>query len=65
MQSGKQRHSSTNEEELKKVVAEKYRKLGPMTFHEKTVVVAFFILVNLWIWKDPKFVTGWASLFSK
>lgn len=53
------------EEQVTKLVKQKYQDLGPMTFHEWTVLILFIILVNLWLWKDPKFVAGWGYLFSK
>ena len=50
---------------MKKAMQVKYEELGPMSYHEKTVFALFVVLINLWVWRDPKFVPGWGSLFSK
>lgn len=63
-----QSQQPADREQARKVDAmlrRKYQDLGPMNFNESTVVVLFVILVNLWLFRDPKFVPGWGSLFSK
>ena len=50
---------------IKNLVQKKYDELGPMTFHEKTIAALFVLLVSLWMFRDPKFIAGWGSLFSK
>lgn len=40
----------------------KYTELGIVRFHEKVVACLFFILVGLWVFRSPQFVTGWANL---
>ena len=46
-----------------KVIRQKFKDLGPMTFHEAAVLVLFIICVLLWFFRDPGFISGWAELF--
>ena len=50
---------------IRVMLRKKYQELGPMSYHESTVLVLFVILISLWMFRDPKFVPGWGSLFSK
>lgn len=52
-------------ERAKNLIRNKYRELGPMSFNEKTITVLFIVLVLLWIFRDPKFIPGWGTFFSK
>lgn len=56
---------AVGDQRMKAVVLHKYRELGAMSWHETAVFVLFVVLINLWVWRDPKFVPGWGSLFSK
>lgn len=48
------------------VMKEEYRKLGPMSFAEISVLVIFVLLVLLWFTREPGFIPGWATvLFEK
>ncbi|KAM4795671.1 Na(+)/citrate cotransporter [Rhinophrynus dorsalis] len=48
------------------VIRDEYRKLGPISFAESSVLFLFILLVVLWFTRDPGFVTGWATvLFNK
>jgi len=40
-----------------------YDDLGPITFAEYAVFGHFLALVLCWIFRDPKFIPGWAALF--
>ncbi|XP_035229237.1 solute carrier family 13 member 5-like isoform X2 [Stegodyphus dumicola] len=55
----------TNEmkESFKQIIAKKHEELGPMTFQEKAVSVLFLLLVMLWIFRDPHFISGWGNAF--
>lgn len=44
------------------VMKEEYRKLGPMSFAEISVLVIFVLLVLLWFTREPGFIPGWATV---
>lgn len=46
-----------------KVIRQKFKDLGPMTFHEAAVLVLFIICVLLWFFRDPGFIPGWSQFF--
>ncbi|KAJ9589617.1 hypothetical protein L9F63_017202, partial [Diploptera punctata] len=46
------------------VIEIKYKELGPMTFHEGSVLVLFIIVVFLWFFRQPEFIPGWAELIA-
>lgn len=41
----------------------KLDELGTMSFHEKAVSVLIMIAVLLWLFRDPRVVPGWISMF--
>ncbi|XP_049520279.1 protein I'm not dead yet-like isoform X2 [Dermacentor silvarum] len=55
---GKESSSSAME-----AVRRNYAALGPMRFHEVAVLLLFTLLVFLWLFRDPMFARGWATLF--
>jgi len=63
-------HSEIVDEEAKRfkriqsVLEEKYKNLGRMSFHEKSVFILFVIIVLLWLTREPKFMAGWAEYIS-
>ena len=44
------------------MLREKYRELGPITFHEVATLVLFTLLVLIWFFRAPGFMVGWASV---
>jgi len=42
-----------------------YDELGGIRFNEIGVLTLFCIMVFLWVFKDPQFIPGWDSLFTK
>ncbi|RWS31881.1 solute carrier family 13 member 3-like protein [Leptotrombidium deliense] len=50
------------EDSVKHVLKERYKQLGPLTFHELVVALLFLILVLLWFFRAPGFIPGWDSL---
>ncbi|XP_075427416.1 Na(+)/dicarboxylate cotransporter 3 isoform X2 [Ascaphus truei] len=52
------------EAKARDVIAEDYRKLGPINFAEKAVFFFFFLFAILLFTRDPKFIPGWASVFA-
>lgn len=51
-----------NSKNVYKLLQSKYQALGPMTFHEIAVLILFVFVVMLWLFRDPKFINGWADL---
>ena len=49
---------------VKQVLRHHLKELGPMTYEEKSVSVVFVILVSLWFFRAPGFMTGWGNLLS-
>ncbi|XP_013922741.1 PREDICTED: solute carrier family 13 member 5 [Thamnophis sirtalis] len=57
---------SEKEKAALNVLKEEYRKLGPISFAEISVLMNFTLLILLWFTRDPGFVPGWATfLFNK
>lgn len=56
--------ASEKENAIKKLISQKYDELGPMSFHELSVLLLFIILVILWMFRAPEFIDGWASLYT-
>ncbi|XP_054902482.1 solute carrier family 13 member 5a [Poeciliopsis prolifica] len=40
---------------------EEYRRLGPMSYGEISVLALFVLMVMLWFTRDPRFMDGWAT----
>ncbi|KAI4483035.1 hypothetical protein M0804_008090 [Polistes exclamans] len=47
-----------------RVIKEKLKQIGPMSFHEIAVSILFLTCIVLWIFRTPGFITGWADLLS-
>ena len=48
-----------------KMLRAKHEALGPMNFHETAVAILFFLVVMLWMFRDPRFIDGWGHFFPK
>ena len=51
-----------SESGVTEMLREKYRELGPITFHEVSTLVLFTLLVLIWFFRAPGFMAGWASV---
>lgn len=64
----KKRRTETNnrdrEHAIKAFLKDHYQALGPISQHELVVLISFSILVFLWVFRAPGFVTGWAYYLS-
>ncbi|CAG2114450.1 unnamed protein product [Medioppia subpectinata] len=49
---------------LRNIIRKKYEKLGPITFHEFAVLAVFVVMILLYFFHDPQFMTGWSRLLS-
>ena len=48
---------------VRNVIRQQYKELGPMNFHEAGVLACFLVLILLWIFREPQFMTGWGDFF--
>uniref|UniRef100_A0A2K6L1X9 Solute carrier family 13 member 3 n=2 Tax=Rhinopithecus TaxID=542827 RepID=A0A2K6L1X9_RHIBE len=55
---------TTAENRARAVIREEYQNLGPIRFAEQAVFVLFCMFAILLFSRDPKFIPGWASLFT-
>ena len=49
------------DEGAKKLIEDEYQKLGPMRYAEYMVAIMFILLVALWFFRNPDFMSGWAA----
>lgn len=54
-------HSQT----AKEVIKTQYKKLGRMSYAEVLLLILFLTLALLWLLREPKFFSGWSSIFTK
>ncbi|KAM7127136.1 Na(+)/dicarboxylate cotransporter 3 [Molossus nigricans] len=52
------------EDRTRAVIQEEYKNLGPMKFAEQAVFILFCMFAILLFFRDPKFIPGWANLFT-
>ncbi|XP_038854595.1 solute carrier family 13 member 1 [Salvelinus namaycush] len=54
---------SERETATARVIEEDYNTLGPMSPQEVVTAFIFTLMVALWVFRDPGFMPGWASIF--
>ncbi|GBN37146.1 Solute carrier family 13 member 5, partial [Araneus ventricosus] len=55
-------HNDESKDEIYGIISKRYDRLGSVSSHEASVMVLFSILIILWIFRDPKFIPGWATV---
>ena len=50
--------------QVKKVLKHHLDELGAASYEEKSVMVVFLMLVSLWFFRSPGFMTGWGDALS-
>ncbi|GFT04206.1 hypothetical protein NPIL_600701 [Nephila pilipes] len=55
-------HNVESKEKIRGIISKRYDGLGSISSQEATVLLMFFILVFLWVFRAPKFIPGWADL---
>ncbi|XP_046740192.1 protein I'm not dead yet-like [Diprion similis] len=56
---------SEGEKIATRIIEQKYRDLGPITWHELSVGVLFVFVILLWFFRNPGFVTGWPDYITE
>ncbi|XP_070342115.1 Na(+)/dicarboxylate cotransporter 3 isoform X2 [Equus asinus] len=56
--------STDAEDRAEAVIREEFQNLGPIKFAEQAVFILFCMFAILLFSRDPKFIPGWASLFT-
>ncbi|XP_012942320.2 solute carrier family 13 member 5 [Aplysia californica] len=57
------KEGSEESKRVHEVIAEEYRKMGPVSCSQKIIISLFVILVALWITRDLGGVVGWAKTY--
>lgn len=47
-----------------RVIENKYKELGPITWHESSMAFLFISVVLLWFFRKPDFIPGWPTLIT-
>ena len=50
--------------QVKKVLKHHLDELGAASYEEKSVLMVFLMLVSLWFFRSPGFMTGWGDLLA-
>ncbi|PSN33759.1 Protein I'm not dead yet [Blattella germanica] len=60
----KRKNQEEQSKRVRDVIELKYKELGPMSFHEGSVLFLFLIVVLLWFFRRPEFIPGWAEMIA-
>lgn len=50
---------------VRRMLRKKYEALGPLRYDEKNILVVFFVLILLWLFRAPRVIPGWGDLFKE
>ena len=50
--------------QVKKVLKHHLDELGAASYEEKSVLMVFLMLVSLWFFRSPGFMTGWGDVLA-
>uniref|UniRef100_A0A2L2YCZ0 Solute carrier family 13 member 5 n=1 Tax=Parasteatoda tepidariorum TaxID=114398 RepID=A0A2L2YCZ0_PARTP len=50
---------NVSKEDIKDIISKRYADLGRLTIQEAQVMILFLILIFLWVFRDPKIISGW------
>lgn len=56
------KHERGHDETVKRILDKKYHALGPVRYEEKTIMIAFGLMVFMWLTRRPMIFTGWGDL---
>ncbi|KAL6739755.1 hypothetical protein Aduo_013170 [Ancylostoma duodenale] len=59
------RNAPTKDEHITEMMRKRYEELPRTSYAEKSVMFCFFVLLLLWIFRDPGFFKGFNNLFPK
>lgn len=60
----KRGEGNSQKEGVESKMQEQYRKLGPLTYHEKSTITLFSLFILICFFKKPQFLPGWQDLIS-
>uniref|UniRef100_A0AC34RIF3 Solute carrier family 13 member 5 n=1 Tax=Panagrolaimus sp. JU765 TaxID=591449 RepID=A0AC34RIF3_9BILA len=60
---GFRKYDNGKDNSVKALLSKKYKMLGPLRYEEKSIILIFFVLILLWLFRSPKFMSGWEKLF--
>jgi len=59
------RHAPEGNDAVTKMMHNRYTKLPPMSYAEKSVGVVFIIMLLMWLFRAPEIIPGFGDLFEK
>lgn len=59
------RKSPPADENVNKMMRQKYHDLPSMTFAEVSVLICFCVLLFMWVFRDPKVIPGFGDFFPR
>jgi len=60
---GQESNTKAKENNIMKMMKDKYEALGPIRCHELSVLICFVTVICLWFFRKPMFMLGWGDMF--